>query len=947
VGMTNPGYALAPLIAATATIILIALVVQAGYRDRNSRIFLLVLACLGMWAIFTFAMRSSPTTEAALIWDRLISVCVVGLFAAFFHFCHLYIGRRSRWPVYLLYAGFAFVFGTIIFTDLGVKAMTRAGFGFAPVLGRMAIPVFGAIQLLIIANFVRLLLARRTEPSVDRRRRYLLLAVAGLLPIVGTVADGFTDLPPVGIWTNLGFCTVCSVAILRYRLFDLPVLARRGIVRLLVSTLIAAPYVGAVLAVNALLRDREGLLFVYTGAMIVFAIVMWPAYEWSRRLVDRLFHSERFDRQEELRSLARNADAIRGFPAAASRSTELVRRALGASATHLLQPVAGSTALHLVASNGEPSRSMKPILGATSPIVDWLRRHPAVLTAKTLAVEPLLQNIAQGERLALTELRATLLSPLITPHGGFAGIFIIGPKASRRPYSFEDIQLLDSLGGEAAMALENARLYHDAVRARETLEAWLNSLPDAVVIVDKENIIRFLNAEGTRRFSATPGQRTFLNAEPLVEEAQPRRFTETILGLEYEIASAPLVDTDGQPCTVLVLRDMTARKEEQAQRHRLETKARMASHLASIGEMASGIAHEINNPLTVVIGYSQFLSERQLPQESREAVDQILKGSARVAAIVQRLLTFARQRKPQRALIDLNEVIRSTLAFRDYALRIGNIRVTLDLDPRLPQTVADAQQMQQVLLNLFMNAETAMKKAHGKGQLLLTSETRGGLIHIIVGDDGLGVPLEIQDRIFDPFFTTGEVGQGTGLGLSICHGIMSDHGGRIWVQNRPGGGADFHLELPVISGEPPKTEAAAAIREPGTPRTRALVLDDEPAVRELLTRVLEKEGHLVDAVADGRTAIECISSRRYGLILLDIRLPGMSGIEVYQQAKGIAESIGARVIFLTGDLMNPETRDFLRRTGVPIVTKPFQTSDLIETIDKVLRKQTQILPSSS
>ncbi len=262
VGMAGTSYALTPLIAATATVILIALVVQAGYRDRNRAIFLLLLGCLGLWAVFTFAMRSSRTAAAALVWDRLISACVVGLFVVFFHFCHRYIGTARSWPVLLVYGCTAVVVGITLFTNLGVESMRREGYGFAPRLGPAATPFFAAIQLLIVMNVVRLLVARRKEASEDRRRRLLLLAVAGFLPIVGTIADGFTDLPPVGIWTNLAFCTVCSVAILRYRLFDLHVLARRGLVRLLISTLIAAPYVGAVLAVNALLRDREGLLFV-------------------------------------------------------------------------------------------------------------------------------------------------------------------------------------------------------------------------------------------------------------------------------------------------------------------------------------------------------------------------------------------------------------------------------------------------------------------------------------------------------------------------------------------------------------------------------------------------------------------------------------------------------------------------------------------------------------
>jgi CheY-like chemotaxis protein len=175
---------------------------------------------------------------------------------------------------------------------------------------------------------------------------------------------------------------------------------------------------------------------------------------------------------------------------------------------------------------------------------------------------------------------------------------------------------------------------------------------------------------------------------------------------------------------------------------------------------------------------------------------------------------------------------------------------------------------------------------------------------------------------------------------------VSDHNGRIWVESGPGGGSEFHLELPIIAGESPKAEAAAGRQEPKIPGTRALVVDDEPGVRGLLKKILEKEGHLVDEVIDGRTALEHISSRRYGLILLDVRMPGMNGIEVYQHAIGIAQSIAARVIFLTGDVMDAETQNFLKRTDVPTIAKPFQTGDLIETIEKVLRKNTRTMSDS-
>jgi signal transduction histidine kinase/CheY-like chemotaxis protein len=934
--MGSPGYLLMPLVAATAAALLIVLVIQGGQRDPSRRVFFLVLLCLALWAAATFFMRGSRTEGTATVWNRIVSVSLLALFAAFAHFCHVYIGKRSVWPIVLLYGLAASFSAVLLATDLAVRGMTRASYGWSPVVGPLGIALFACVYLLIISSLARLMRAWRREVSGDRRRRLISLTVAGSLPLLGIAADGFTDLPPMLVWANIAFCTVCSIAILRFRLFDLRNFARRGSLRLLVGALIATPFVGVIMALNAFFKEGESLLWIYLVSMAVYVLLMWPAYEWARWRLDRLFSSERFDHLRELRELARGADSLSGAHATADRLTSIVQRALGATAAALLEPVAGSRGLYLVSANGAGCTPADPILGEESPVVEWLKAKRTILPVRALAVEPVLQNLPQAERAALAELRAALLAPLLTSRGELAGVLVLGPRASRRQYSLDETQLLEALGAEAALALENTRLYSDAVRARVTLEAWLNSLPDIVAIVDRDDVIKFVNREGKQRIGAKPGDRSFLRAGAAAHDVAPRRLTETILGREYEIASAPLAEAGGQLSWVFVLRDVTERRQEQEKREQLEARARLASHLASIGEMASGIAHEINNPLTAVIGYSQLLGELELPGEAQEAVRQILQGSARVAGIVQRLLTFARQRKPQRTAVDMNEVIRSTLALRDYALRTGNIRATLRLDPALPRTIADAQQMQQVLLNLIVNAEMAMASTHGKGQLLIASGQQGREILITVQDDGPGVPREIQQRIFDPFFTTREVGKGTGLGLSICHGIVSEHGGRIWVQSEPGGGARFTVAVPVVDAGDAASPAGAQAAPAGL-RSRILVVDDEPSIRALLTVLLEKQGHEVEDAADGQTAVSLVNANRYGVILLDVRMPDMSGLEVFFRVKAIAESITSRVIFMTGDVMADETRALLEKTGAPAVAKPFQPHEILLAIENVLR----------
>ncbi len=233
--LTSSSYFLSPLVAATVAIALIVLVLQGARRDKSRQTFLLVLISLELWALFTFGMRSSSSLETALVWNRLLAVGLLGLFVTYFHFCHLYVGSSSRLPIYLLYGSAAPAAALVLFTDLAVKGMARADYGYAPEMGPAGLVIFGAVHVLMVTNLVRLLRARRRFAGEDKRRRYLVLAVTGLLPLLGSVADGFTDLPPVAIWTNLAFCTVCTVAILRYRLFDFRVLARRGLINLLVS----------------------------------------------------------------------------------------------------------------------------------------------------------------------------------------------------------------------------------------------------------------------------------------------------------------------------------------------------------------------------------------------------------------------------------------------------------------------------------------------------------------------------------------------------------------------------------------------------------------------------------------------------------------------------------------------------------------------------------------
>jgi PAS domain S-box-containing protein len=485
------------------------------------------------------------------------------------------------------------------------------------------------------------------------------------------------------------------------------------------------------------------------------------------------------------------------------------------------------------------------------------------------------------------------------------------------------------------------------------------NVSDAIIASDERFVITFWNLAAERMYGrkaeevlGRSGQKLlrseFIDVErseviqTLAERGQFRgeiiQYRKDSKPIYVETTTIALKDRDGRITgTVSVNRDITERKRAEMERKELEQKAQIMSRLASVGEMASGIAHEINNPLTSVIGFAQLLMQKDLPEDIREEVRIIADGAQRVASIIKRLLTFARQYKPERGYVNINDIIATTLDLRAYEMETGNIKVITHLDPDLPGTIADGGQLQQVFLNIIMNAETEMKLAHGKGNLFIKTETIDNTIRISFKDDGPGIAKENLERIFEPFFTTREVGKGTGLGLSVCHGIVTEHGGRIYAESKLGKGATFIVELPIVT-KPEQLKLADPVADESERVDGAsiLVVDDEPAILQFLTRVLTEEGHQVETVDNAAEALERLGSKRYRLILLDIKLPEVSGIELYKRIQQMAKSLAKRVVFITGDIIGEDTKNFLTRTKALCITKPFDTEQLKKDINDIL-----------
>ena len=391
--------------------------------------------------------------------------------------------------------------------------------------------------------------------------------------------------------------------------------------------------------------------------------------------------------------------------------------------------------------------------------------------------------------------------------------------------------------------------------------------------------------------------------------------------------------------TALALEKARLYAELQENLQRLqETQAQLmqADKLKALGTLLSGMAHELNNPLsTIQLSVQLMKRQHQLPDPVRKRLDAMEEECDRASRIIRDLLVFARRKPPERRRTDVNEVIKATLALQAPDFDLGKIRVVSELSPS-PAILADAHQLQQVLLNLFSNATHAMPGARGRGVLTVRAARQGGEIVIHVEDDGPGIPSENLGRIFDPFFTTKGAGEGTGLGLSLSIGIVEAHGGRMAAENLPGGGARFTLRLPI--GEGADTATAAPTAEPGAASREAsvLVVDDEDRLRSILTDVLTLLGHRVDEAANGTQAMEKLTAGTYDLVMLDLRLPDVDGRAVWQWIGERRAALTGCVVFMTGDTMSAETQQFLSGSGRPVLTKPLSIDRVREVVDDVL-----------
>ena len=387
-----------------------------------------------------------------------------------------------------------------------------------------------------------------------------------------------------------------------------------------------------------------------------------------------------------------------------------------------------------------------------------------------------------------------------------------------------------------------------------------------------------------------------------------------------------------------VLHDMTEAR-------RLQEQLLQSEKLAALGELTSGVAHELNNPLATVVGYAELLAlDLNLPEGVKRKLSTIHQEATRASNIVSNLLSYARRSSPEKSFVQVNEVIEAALEMRRYQLQNDNVRITPDLSENVLPVWGDELQLQQVLLNIVNNAAQAVSGWRGSGEIRIwtrpaTLNGRPG-VRVIIEDNGPGIAPEHLRRVFDPFFTTKPTGEGTGLGMSIALRIISNHEGLIWCESRLGHGARFIIELPGAAG----SELAEGYEEtPELPIARdesahILVVDDEEPVVTLMSEILMMDGHRVTPAFNGAEAIALLNVGEYDLILSDVRMPAVGGPTFFEILQTTRPDLLPKVVFVTGDTMSSSTQQFLQRAARPVLSKPFDPERLRTMVADNLRE---------
>ena len=690
------------------------------------------------------------------------------------------------------------------------------------------------------------------------------------------------------------------------------------------------------------------------GAILGLVVATAGVLIW--RLRARLVRSERERRRaaEELNRRLSELFSLQELSYVLSDSLELDRiveqvvryavRFLDAQGALLaLVGDAPSDPLHVAAADG----TLAPLRGERIPIDD-----PGMVARSTGREHlELVRNSGAGaEPTAITkgfQAAAAAAVPLRS-HGSVIGTLIItDPREG--VFVPEDIRLLSTLATHAAVVIANARFFEMVRRAKEQWETAFDALSEGIAVVDDEGRVRrsnramasllgipLQNVVGAPLGEALLGKanalQELLAATRRGERPAPLVALSERLRRALRVNAARIPGATTEQSIVVMVEDVT---EQQA----LETQLVQSEKLAAVGQLVSGVAHELNNPLTSIAGLSEFLLEqKELGKKDRGHLQVIQEQAERAGRIVRNLLTFARKGSAERVPVDLNDVVRRTLSLMAYDLKLKDIAVERELSGALPEVLGDRHGLQQVVLNLVSNAAQAVgENPRERSREVTVSTWFDGQVHLRVADNGPGIPDDLLPSVFTPFFTTKEPGKGTGLGLSITYSIVESHGGQITIEPptaRGGSGAAFRVDLP-----PAPADAARPALTPvqGTPVVNAasavkrtiLLVDADPAVQRTIKALFARDGHDVEVAGDPQHALDLAQRGAFDLVITDARAmaPGKRGTLLAEELIARLPALRERIIVATGDV-RPTTEETLARLGVRYVRKPFNLRDL-------------------
>ncbi|HZH40380.1 MAG TPA: ATP-binding protein [Gemmatimonadales bacterium] len=618
----------------------------------------------------------------------------------------------------------------------------------------------------------------------------------------------------------------------------------------------------------------------------------------------------------------------------------------------------------LVALTGERASEPLVVAAADGTLAPQrgasIRRSDTGLVVRSVGRErlELVRNSGGGSVVLIAGINADAAAAVpLRAHGAVVGTLVVAdPRGGQ--FASEDLRLISTLATHTAVVIANARFFDLVRRAKEEWETAFDAMSEGLAVVD----------DGGRITRANRALAALLGRE--VAEVQGHELASSLLDHPGSLNEFMEAARKGGRPVPLVARSRVGRAvrinaarmpavgpisplvvlvEDVTEQQTMESQLIQSEKLAAVGQLVSGVAHELNNPLTSIAGLSEFLLEqKELGENDRGHLRVIHEQSERAGRIVRNLLTFARKAPAERERVDLTDVLQRTLLLMSYDLRLKDVTLEKDFASLLPDVLGDRHALQQVVLNLLTNAAQAVSgNPPDRPRTVRASTWFDGKVHVRIQDSGPGISDEVARQLFTPFFTTKEPGQGTGLGLSISYSIVEAHGGKISVEPTPaGGGAAFHVEFPPAPADAPARLDLHRTPAPPTRPTRAsraskdarpvrsiLLVDDDQAVRRMVQALFGREGHAVEVARNGQHALELAANRVFDLIIADGRSASTGKLLVEELAERMPH-LKARTLVATGDV-RPATDETLARLGLRYVRKPFNLRDLRDEAARV------------